>query len=181
MAFEVSISGGVQTTVTFNLEIYASTQQALLTLEQALVSGQWNPLSSFTFEPESVQAGSGNATVLGGIQADTATGSGHGFTTFAIGAGHNTVPGATLAIGAGHNTVPGAQPSVFQFNASPSGGAHVIPDFGGSDKSQLIGYDTTSAFGQGQGVGGNTITLGNGKTEIVLNGFHNLHKTDFIK
>jgi hypothetical protein len=168
MALEISISGGIQATLTFNLEIYASTQQALTLLEQALSSGQLNLLPGLGLEPESVQAGSGNATILGGGQADTAAG-GHNFTT--------------VAVGADNSTVSGALPSVFQFNASQPGGTHVITDFThGNDKLQLIGYDTTAAFHQAQAVGGNTvITLDGGKTEIVLNGFTNLHKADFIK
>jgi hypothetical protein len=168
MAFEISISGGVQVSLSYNLEIYASTQQALATLEQALSSGQLNLLPTFTIDPESVQAGSSNATILGGGHTDTAAG-GHNFTT--------------VAVGADNSTVSGALPSVFQFNASQPGGTHVITDFThGNDKLQLIGYDTTAAFKQAQVVGGNTvISLDGGKTEIVLNGFNNLHKADFIK
>jgi Ca2+-binding RTX toxin-like protein len=126
---------------------------------------------------ESVLAGSGNATMFGGGGHDFFR-AGSGFTAMIAGTGNDTF------VGGSHSDLmdgQGAKSNVFEFDHTARGGFHVITNFTeGRDKIDLVGYDTTSAFNHAQTIGSNTvITLDSGKTEIVLTGFDNLHKSDF--
>ncbi len=126
---------------------------------------------------ESVQAGSGNATLFGGSGHDFFA-AGGGFTTMIAGTGNDTF------VGGSHSDLmdgQGAKSNVFEFDKSAHGGFHIITNFSeGRDKIDLVGYDTTSAFNHAQVIGGDTvIMLDSGKTEIVLTGFTSLHKSDF--
>jgi Ca2+-binding RTX toxin-like protein len=127
---------------------------------------------------ESVQAGSGRNTLIGG----------HGTNVFAAGTGFSSmVAGSgsrdTFIGGAGNSFMDadGAARVVFQFD-STSGGSftHTIAHFAhGKDHLDLVGYDTAAAFASRHVSGGNTtITLDDG-TKIVLKGFTGLKASDF--
>jgi hypothetical protein len=117
---------------------------------------------------DSVNAGIGNATMIGVGQHDSVV-AGGSFT-------HMVAHGGTDPTIGGHS-------NVFAFDQSVGGGHHLIHNFAdGTDKFQPLGTDSAAGGDHSHLVGGGAvINLDGGKTQIVLNGITHLGKHDFIK
>jgi Ca2+-binding RTX toxin-like protein len=133
---------------------------------------------------ESVTAGSGTATLLGGTGVTFIGGTG---AVSMVGGGSDTFIGGTGA-GSSDTMTGGGGLNVFAFDtgSQPEGGTHVISNFTQSQDLIKLGssYDLNTilnpAYGEITVTGGNTtLTLDNGQTVIKLIGITNLTRNDF--
>jgi len=145
----------------------------------ATVSGVGNFIFDATQShgSESVTAGSGHVTMLGGHGTNVFIG-GSGFQRMVAGTGSTD----TFAGGSGDSFMDAKNAHVvFQFDTSHALGSHTIANFAhGNDKLNLIGYDSNAALAGAHISNGNTvIALDGGATRIVLKGFTGLNAGDF--
>jgi Ca2+-binding RTX toxin-like protein len=143
---------------------------------------------------ESVTAGSGNATLLGGTGLTFIGGTGNTQMTGTVGGGGND----TYVGGSGNDTMTaghgagGTLGNVFAFDtgATPEGGSHTIQNFvqGGQDQIQLGSSYNVSNIINGldpantvttDGGGNAVLSLDSGATKITFIGVTTLHQNDF--
>jgi hypothetical protein len=135
---------------------------------------------------ESVQAGSGRNTLIGGHRTNVFA-AGSGFSSMVAGSGSRD----TFIGGSGNSFMDaggsagwlsgGGARVVFQFDSSHGGHfTHTIAHFQhGKDHLDLVGYDSAAALHSAHVKGGNTILTLDDGTKIILKGFTGLKASDF--